>query len=73
MTSNRKLSKTYREGPTERAAVLSDDECLAVVRSLAGVAPSNDDDDDDDDDGESMGWDDSDEDMLAVKRSGKRF
>ena len=48
---------------------MSDDECLAVVRSLAGVAPSND----DDDDGESMGWDDSDEDMLAVKRSGKRF
>jgi len=50
---------------------LSDDEHLAVVQSLAGVAPSNV--DDDDDDGESMGGDDSDEDMLVVKRSGKRF
>ncbi len=51
---------------------MSDDERLAVVRSLAGVvAPSND--DDDDNDGESMGGDDSDKDMLVVKRSGKLF
>jgi hypothetical protein len=48
---------------------LSDDERLAVVQSLAGVAPLND--DDDDSDGESMGGDDSGEDMLVVKHSGK--
>ncbi len=53
---------------------MSDDKRLAVVkreRALARVAPSEN-DDDDDDDGESMGGEESD-DMMAVKRLGKRF
>jgi hypothetical protein len=53
---------------------LSDNERLAVVKreqALARVAPSEN-DDDDDDDGESMGWEESD-DMMVVKRLGKRF